>query len=92
MNERSRDGWLELAVEIVRMALRDYKRTLRYFKKHGMNGSKYCYDMVYLKRSCERFFRSQWFGILCDIDGEMLIRESDAIANMKENFRSVNTR
>ena len=90
MDEKSRDGWLELAVEIVRMALRDYKRALRYFKRHGMNGSKYCYDMVYMKRSCERFFRSQWFGILCDIDGEMLIRESEVIANMKENFRKVN--
>lgn len=89
MDERDCDGWHELAVEIVRLALRDYKRALRYFKKHGLNGSKYCCDMVYLKRSCERFFRSQWFGVLCDIDGEMLIRESDAIANMKDNFRSV---
>lgn len=89
MDEKSRDGWLELAVEIVWMALRDYKRALRYFKRHGMNGSKYCCDMVYLKRSCEQFFRSQWFEILCDIDGELLIRESDAIANMKDNFRSV---
>ncbi len=49
-----------LASSIVATALQDYRKGL-------LDGSPK------LIRECERFFRSDWCGMLCDIDSEVII-------------------
>lgn len=49
-----------LAAAIILQAVKDYRKALK-------NGE---YEQ---KRECERFFHSQWFGILSDIDCKSLI-------------------
>lgn len=54
------DGHEGLAAAIILQAVKDYRMALK----------KGDYEQ---KRECERFFRSQWFGILSDMDSESLI-------------------
>ena len=54
------NGYKLLANAIVIQAVKDYKKAL----KHDDRG---------LKRECCRFFRSQWFTELTNIDGEQII-------------------
>ena len=53
-------GYEGLAAAIILQAVKDYRKALKK-KERGQ------------KRECERFFRSQWFVILSDVDGESLI-------------------
>lgn len=57
-----------LANAIILQAVKDYRGILRKIKKHP-------FDRLVLseKRRLERFFRSQWFGMLTGVDPEMLI-------------------
>ena len=50
-----------LAEAIILRAVADYRKALKY-------------DCRGIKRNCERFFRSEWFSILTDLDGESLIQ------------------
>lgn len=57
-----------LANAIVELAVKDYKKPL---KRH------YCFpnreDYAAEVKSLERFFRSGWYGMLTDLDGEYLM-------------------
>ena len=57
-----------LANAIIVQAAKDYARVLRRLKKHAHDR-----DAGYIKRDCEEFFRSNWFQILTDLDGELLM-------------------
>ena len=59
-----------LASEIVVVACRDYRWMLRRIKKNGMD-----IDAEIEKESIERFFRSDWFRVLCRLDPEELIEK-----------------
>jgi len=61
-----------LANEIVRMAAEDYQRALRYLirRPHGRIAG----DMAHTVEECERFFQSQWFEVLTDLDGPALMK------------------
>lgn len=54
------DGYTELAAAIVQKAVIDYRTALKTSDASGIN-------------HLERFFRSEWFMILSDLDGEMLM-------------------
>lgn len=56
------DGYKELANAIILQAAKDYRKAL----KHDERGRK---------REIEKFFRSEWFSILTNISGEMLIQK-----------------
>lgn len=56
------DGYKELANAIILQAVKDYRKAL----KHDERGRK---------REIERFFRSEYFTVLTNISGEMLIRK-----------------
>ena len=58
-----------LANAIVIQATEDYRRALRRLRRDPRHK-----DSLILKDSCERFFRSQWYGVLTDADGEMLMQ------------------
>ena len=62
--------WEELANAIVLQAVKDY-RTAEWRVRRYANAKK-SQDRV---RECERFFRSDWFRALTDINGEDLIRQ-----------------
>lgn len=56
------NGYRELANAIILQAVKDYRKAL----KHDERGRK---------REIERFFRSEYFTVLTNISGEMLIRK-----------------
>ncbi|MCW6662753.1 hypothetical protein NHG23_02485 [Aerococcaceae bacterium NML190073] len=64
------DPYQNLANEIVLSAVKDYRRVLKKLKHYPKNE-----DALQEKASCERFFRSSWFGMLTSIGPEMLIKK-----------------
>ncbi|MBQ9644197.1 MAG: hypothetical protein IJV26_09195 [Lachnospiraceae bacterium] len=65
-----RSGWEDLAQAIIMKAVDDYRaarRRVRHFP--DQKGAQATI------REVERFFRSEWFEQLTDLDGEMLIRK-----------------
>lgn len=57
-----------LADEIVIQAVKDYRSALKKLYKHPENPTA-----LERKSEVEEFFNSQWFGVLTEIDPEMLI-------------------
>ena len=63
------DVYEKLANAIILQAVKDYRGALRILKKHPESiSAKSTRDEV------ERFFRSGWYQVLTEVDGEMLIR------------------
>ena len=60
------DPYKELANGIVLRAVLDYKAALRRARKGNKNAKKEIKEL-------ESFFRSAWFKVLSDLDGEELI-------------------
>ena len=56
------EGYKELANAIILQASKDYRKALKYDERGR-------------KREIEKFFRSEWFAILTNISGEMLIQK-----------------
>ena len=57
-----------LANAIVEQAAKDYRSALKALARDSDNA--YIQDEV---KSLERFFRSRWYGILTNVDGDYLI-------------------
>lgn len=57
-----------LANTIVELAVKDYRKALKYHYKHPDN-LEYSDEVSNL----ERFFRSGWYGMLTDLNGEYLM-------------------
>jgi hypothetical protein len=62
------DPYQALANAIVELAVKDYKTALKYHYRHP-NRKEYADDVSRL----ERFFRSGWYGMLTNLDGEVLM-------------------
>ena len=60
----------ELANAIIEQAAKDYRIALAYHFKHPGN-TRYQQNVCEI----ERFFRSDWYTALTDVEGEYLIRE-----------------
>lgn len=58
-----------LANAIILQAVKDYRMALKSLKANSRNMTAQA-D----KAEIERFFRSQWYSALTDVNGEMLIR------------------
>ena len=63
------DPYEELANAIILQAVKDYRKALRILSRYPYNR-----PVQYELGSIERFFRSEWFGILTRLDPETLIR------------------
>ncbi len=64
------DGYEMLAAAVVERAVLDYKQALENIR------TKYnVLEAQNVIRNLERFFRSEWFSILSDLDGEMLVQQ-----------------
>lgn len=57
-------GYDVLATEIVNLAIQDYKKEKQRNNPSGV-------------LALQRFFRSEWCQLLCNIDGELLIESCD---------------
>ena len=62
------EGYERLANEIVLCAVKDYRAALKRDDELGV-------DPDLRRKSIEVFFRSDWFKVLTNIDGEFLINE-----------------
>lgn len=62
-------GYQALANAIVIQAAKDYKSAIRTLKKHPKSRSAQA-EITNL----EEFFRSGWYSMLTDVDGEYLIK------------------
>jgi hypothetical protein len=66
------DPYERLANGIILQAVRDYREASRKLAK-GRNNA----DAQGMKDECLRFFHSDWFSVLTDIDPEVLIIKLD---------------
>ena len=70
------DGYEKLANGIILLAVKDYRSALRKLMRNPR--SQTANDTV---QEVERFFRSDWYKSLTEVDGEMLIRKLREEAN-----------
>lgn len=61
-------NYMTLADEIVIRAAKDYRRALKILKNHPENDTA-----LRRKYEVERFFYSEWFRVLSNLDAEALI-------------------
>ena len=74
-------GYHALAAAIVKQAVDDYQCADRYLGKKISNASwqtRYEHTAEYTKGEVVRFFKGQWYGILCDIDYHLILRKLGA--------------
>ena len=74
-------GYPALAAAIVKQAVEDYRCADRYLGKKISNASwqtRYEHTAEYTKGEVVRFFKGQWYGILCDIDYHLILRKLGA--------------
>lgn len=64
------DPWQNLANAIIISAVKDYRKALRRQRKNPT--SRTATEEI---REIERFFHSEWYGMLTDVDGNFLIRK-----------------
>lgn len=64
----SADGWNNLANAIILQAVKDFKPAFRRLRKHP--NDKMAQNQV---RELTKFFCSDWFGVLTDLDGPALL-------------------
>lgn len=70
------EGCQALANAIVAQAAKDYRMAIRRIKTHP--GSQ---QAAAMKRECEQFFHSRWYGVLTGVDPDYIldrIREEEA--------------
>jgi hypothetical protein len=67
------DPYEELANAIVLQAVKDYREALKMLVQHSYNKKARG-----VREDVERFFRSEWFSTLTEIDPEMLIEKLNA--------------
>lgn len=60
----------ELANAIVMQAVKDWRKAVKTLKKKTRKE-----PAKQMKEECERFFRSQWFEDLTDVDGSFILRK-----------------
>ncbi len=63
------EGYQRLVNAIILQAVKDYRRALRRIQRNPLDGAP-----KRRKREIERFFRSQWFKDICDLDGETIMK------------------
>ena len=62
------DPYENLAQAVILQAVKDYRTARKELKYHPKNK-----DTKLMIEDCERFFRSDWFGVLTSVDGQMLL-------------------
>ena len=76
------DPYERLANAIVLQAVSDYRVAHKKIKAHPKNR-----EAISEALEIEKFFRSGWYSILTDVDGEYLIRRLQDEIRQSESFR-----
>ena len=76
------DPYERLANAIVLQAVSDYRVVLKKIKAHPKNR-----EAISEALEIEKFFRSSWYSILTDVDGEYLIRRLQDEIRQSESIR-----
>ena len=76
------DPYERLANAIVLQAVSDYRVALKKIKAHPNNR-----EAISEALEIEKFFRSGWYSILTDVDGEYLIRRLQDEIRQSESIR-----
>ena len=76
------DPYERLANAIVLQAVSDYRVALKKIKAHPKNR-----EAISEALEIEKFFRSGWYSILTDVDGEYLIRRLQDEIKQSESIR-----
>ena len=76
------DPYERLANAIVLQAVADYRVALKKIKAHPKNR-----EAISEALEIEKFFRSGWYSILTDVDGEYLIRRLQDEIRQSESIR-----
>ena len=76
------DCYQNLANAIILLAVKDYKTVLRRLMRNPHNQ-----DAQREKKRLERFFFSQWYGVLTDLDPKRLISEVKKQLRIEEEER-----
>ena len=76
------DPYERLANAIVLQAVSDYRVALKKIKAHPKNR-----EAISEALEIEKFFRSGWYSILTDVDGEYLIRKLQDEIRQSESIR-----
>ena len=79
------DPYERLANAIVLQAVSDYRVALKKIKAHPKNR-----EAISEALEIEKFFRSGWYSILTDVDGEYLIRRLQDEIRQSESIRGRN--
>lgn len=70
MNE---DGYRNLADSIIMQAVHDYRRSVKQLIR-----KPYSLKAHHDKQAVEAFFRGGWFQVLCNLDGQELLKKLEA--------------
>ena len=81
------DPYERLANAIVLQAVADYRVALKKIKAHPKNR-----EAISEALEIEKFFRSGWYSILTDVDGEYLIRRLQDEIRQSESIRGKNNK
>ncbi len=81
------DPYERLANAIVLQAVSDYRVALKKIKAHPKNR-----EAISEALEIEKFFRSGWYSILTDVDGEYLIRRLQDEIRQSESIRGKNNK
>lgn len=81
------DPYERLATAIVLQAVSDYRVALKKIKAHPKNR-----EAISEALEIEKFFRSGWYSILTDVDGEYLIRRLQDEIRQSESIRGKNNK
>ena len=76
------DPYERLANAVVLQAVSDYRVALKKIKAHPKNR-----EAISEALEIEKFFRSGWYSILTDVDGEYLIRRLQDEIRQSESIR-----
>ena len=76
------DCYEKLANAVIIQAVKDYRAAYRKYLRNP-EGSMEKSEV----ESMERFFRSSWFGVLTDADGEMILKRVKEMEHEKEAKR-----
>ena len=71
-------GYEALAMAIIKQAVMDWRCANDITNGDKRYGTNCIFSAYSVKRDVARFFRSQWYGILCDIPGEYILKRLEA--------------
>ncbi len=74
-----KNSYEELANAIVMRAVKDWRKAVKTLKKRPR-----CEAAKQVKEDCERFFCSEWFEALTDVDGGVILRKLKQEANIHD--------